>query len=198
MDNRVWASGAAASPPTAPASPSVGYPSPGDPLTATPASKGGAFWFHQLGEELRAILTAAGITPDHTVLTQLLTALRSAGVFTTPSLGDRTTKVATMACFSQEFGAGVTANGYQKLPSGVIIQWGLLTTSSSGGNVSTTFPITFPNTAFACFVGCAGATAGGNYGSIQDLSVTGVTHSIWSDSSTRLNGKSGYFLVVGK
>lgn len=77
MDNRVWASGAAASPPTAPASPSVGYPSPGDPLTATPASKGGAFWFHQLGEELRAIQTAAGITPDHEDLTQVLTAMQT-------------------------------------------------------------------------------------------------------------------------
>jgi microcystin-dependent protein len=77
MDNRVWASGAAASPPIAPASPSVGYPSPGDPLTATPASKGGAFWFHQLGEELRAVLTAAGITPDHEDLTQVLTAMQT-------------------------------------------------------------------------------------------------------------------------
>ncbi|MDO8294377.1 MAG: hypothetical protein Q7T29_16165 [Gallionella sp.] len=145
MDNRVWASGAAASPPTAPASPSVGYPSPGDPLTATPASKGGAFWFHQLGEELRAILTAASITPDHTVLTQLLTALRSAGVFTTPSLGDRTTKAATMACFSQEFGASLTSAGYQKLPSGLIIQWGSTADVTAGGTTVVNYPIAFPN-----------------------------------------------------
>lgn len=146
MDNRVWASGAAASPPTAPASPSVGYPSPGDPLTATPASKGGAFWFHQLGEELRAIQTAAGITPDHEDLTQLLTALRSAGVFTTPSLGDRTTKAATMACFSQEFSVSLAGSGYQKLPSGLIVQWGAVSTSASA-DVTLTFPIAFPTSA---------------------------------------------------
>lgn len=95
MDNRVWASGAAASPPTAPAAPSVGYPTAGDPLIALPATKGGAYWFHQLGEELRAIQTAAGITPDEANLTQLLSALRSAGVFTTPALFDNSTKVAT-------------------------------------------------------------------------------------------------------
>jgi|SRR3990172_5859939 len=173
MDNRVWASGAAASPPTAPASPSVGYPSPGDPLTATPASKGGAFWFHQLGEELRAVLTAAGITPNHTVLTQLLTALRSAGVFTTPSLGDRTTKAATMACFSQEFGASLAANGYQKLPSGLIIQWG--STGFSGvTSVAVTYPISFTSAEYALTFGQNdGVTA--TFGSNNHTS-SGFTH----------------------
>lgn len=76
MDNRAWSSGASASPPAAPASPSVGYPTPGDPLTATPATKGGAFWFHQIGEELRAVLTAAGITPSTASTAQLLEAIQ--------------------------------------------------------------------------------------------------------------------------
>lgn len=76
MDNRVWSSGASASPPTAPASPSNGYPSSGDPQTATPATKGGAFWFHQIGEELRAVLTAAGITPSTSNNAQLLEAIQ--------------------------------------------------------------------------------------------------------------------------
>lgn len=76
MDNRAWSSGASASPPAAPASPSVGYPTPGDPLTATPATKGGAFWFHQIGEELRAVLVAAGITPSTASTAQLLEAIQ--------------------------------------------------------------------------------------------------------------------------
>lgn len=75
MDNRQWKSGASATPPTAPVTPSVGYPSPGDPGMGVAATKGGAFWFHQIGEELRAILTAASITPDHTDLSQLLSAI---------------------------------------------------------------------------------------------------------------------------
>lgn len=97
MDNRSFESGAAASPPAAPASPSVGHPTAGDPQTAVPATKPGPYWFYQLGEELRAVLTAAGITPDNTNLTQVLTALRSAGVFQTAAQFDNTTKVATAA-----------------------------------------------------------------------------------------------------
>lgn len=76
MDNRAWASGASASPPTAPASPSVGYPTAGDPANGTHATKGGAFWFHQLGEEMRAVLTAAGITPSTANNAQLLEAIQ--------------------------------------------------------------------------------------------------------------------------
>lgn len=145
MDNRSFESGAAASPPAAPASPSVGHPTAGDPQAAVPATKPGPYWFYQLGEELRAVLTAAGITPDKGTLTQLLTALRSAGVFTTPALGDRTTKVATMACFSQEFGASLSANGYQKLPSGLILQWGTSGSVAPNSSLTVTLPITFPN-----------------------------------------------------
>ncbi|OGS90869.1 MAG: hypothetical protein A2Z95_06280 [Gallionellales bacterium GWA2_60_18] len=76
MDNRIWESGAGAAPPAAPAAPSAGYPSPGDPLTATPASKGGPYWYHQIGEELRAVIAAAGITPDHEDLGQLYEAIQ--------------------------------------------------------------------------------------------------------------------------
>ncbi|KVQ12476.1 gp53-like domain-containing protein [Burkholderia ubonensis] len=43
----------------------------------------------------------------------------------------------------QAVGALLT-NGYQKLPSGLIIQWGAATTNSSGG-ATVTFPIAFPN-----------------------------------------------------
>lgn len=44
--------------------------------------------------------------------------------------------------FSQ-FAASVGSNGYQKLPSGLIIQWGNSTTSAGGG-VSVSYPIAFP------------------------------------------------------
>jgi len=41
-----------------------------------------------------------------------------------------------------------SSNGYQKLPSGLIIQWGVSTNSTQGesvSNVNITFPIAFPN-----------------------------------------------------
>lgn len=115
MDNREWASGASANPPAAPAAPSSGYPTDGDPLASVPPTVPGAHWFYQLGEELRAILTAASITPDHANLTQLLTALRSAGVFQTAAQFDNTTKAATTEFVQRSLGnfqsaASVTSN----------------------------------------------------------------------------------------
>lgn len=65
-----------------------------------------------------------------------------------PTSGDRTNKIATMAMFTNEFVASFAANGYQKLPSGLIIQWGLVFsgTWAHGQNIAATFPIAFPNT----------------------------------------------------
>jgi len=65
----------------------------------------------------------------------------------TAAYGDNTTKVATMAAIIQAFtgGSSVTSPGYQKLPSGLIIQWGSVGTPASG-HVTVTFPIAFPST----------------------------------------------------
>lgn len=45
------------------------------------------------------------------------------------------------------FGNSLTANGYQKLPGGMIIQWGSFSVSPTGGSVGTvdiTLPVAFP------------------------------------------------------
>ena len=77
MEPRKYQSGASATPPSAPVSPSTGYPTEGDALTATPATIPGPYWFYQLGEELRNVLVQAGITPDHADLTQLADAVQA-------------------------------------------------------------------------------------------------------------------------
>lgn len=77
MNNREFLSGANATPPTAPATPSAGYPSGGNPATATPATNPGPFWFHQIGEEIRNVIAGAGIAPSSGALDQLLTALNT-------------------------------------------------------------------------------------------------------------------------
>lgn len=77
MDNRSFESGAGASAPTAPASPSSGYPQKGNPGTGTPATKPGPYWYHQMGEEVRSVIAAAGITPSNTDLTQLSKAIQT-------------------------------------------------------------------------------------------------------------------------
>lgn len=93
--DRTYSSGAAGSAPSAPASPSSGYPTAGNPDTGTPATKPGPYWYHMIMEELMAIISAAGITPAQGNLTQLLTALRSSGVFQTAPQFDNDTSVAT-------------------------------------------------------------------------------------------------------
>lgn len=102
--DRTYSSGAAGSAPAAPASPSSGYPTSGNPATATPATKPGPYWYHMIMEELMAIIGAAGIAPAQGNLTQLLTALRSAGVFQTPVQFDNSTKAATTAFVQRALG----------------------------------------------------------------------------------------------
>lgn len=62
-----------------------------------------------------------------------------------PSTGLRSQALATMQKFADEFGSSLAANGYQKLPSGLIIQWGFAAT----GSATITFPIAFPTAACA-------------------------------------------------
>jgi hypothetical protein len=77
MDNRHFQAAAAASPPPSEAAPSIGYPTDGNPATATPATIPGAAWFHQIGEELRAVIVASGLAPDPENLNQLAAAIQS-------------------------------------------------------------------------------------------------------------------------
>lgn len=72
----------------------------------------------------------------------------------TPPLHNNTDRIATMAALRAEllalgdaeynaiFGKSLSASGYQKLPSGLIIQWGQ--TSHTGESTAWTFPIAFP------------------------------------------------------
>lgn len=51
-------------------------------------------------------------------------------------------------------------SGYQKFPSGTIIQWGQIGTISSGTNSSASFPIPFPNACLVVNAGIIGNSAG--------------------------------------
>lgn len=75
--DRVFASGASATPPSAPGSPSSGYATAGNPGTGTPATKPGPYWYHMVTEEIRKVITDAGLTPDHTNVAQLSQAVQS-------------------------------------------------------------------------------------------------------------------------
>lgn len=78
--DRAYTSGAAGSPPSAPGSPSSGYPTAGNPGTGTPATKPGPWWYHMVTEEIRKVISDAGLTPDYTNLSQLSQAIQQLGV----------------------------------------------------------------------------------------------------------------------
>lgn len=50
--------------------------------------------------------------------------------------------------YTQSFSHAIASNGYQKLPSGLIIQWGLNAAGTTSAGAAVTFPLAFPN---ACF-----------------------------------------------
>jgi hypothetical protein len=64
-----------------------------------------------------------------------------------PATGNRSTQLATTQKFTDEFVSSISTSGYQKFPTGLIIQWGIATSSDlgSGDNtIAVTFPIAFP------------------------------------------------------
>lgn len=76
MVDRAWERDAADSAPSAPAEPSFGYPTGGNPAQGIPATRPGDYWYHMVTEELRAVAEIAGIEPDHADLTQVREAIR--------------------------------------------------------------------------------------------------------------------------
>ncbi|MDN7441212.1 hypothetical protein QZM64_18805 [Burkholderia cepacia] len=79
------------------------------------------------------------------------------------------------------FGSQLASVGYQKLPSGLIIQWGA-TTCSTSGYVGVTFPIAFPNaflqaTATATGSGSASLSPQYNTGTKTGMQLAALTSS---------------------
>lgn len=73
--DRIYGSGAAASPPAFPATPSNGYPQSANPGLGVPSTKTNPWWFYMITEEIRGVIEAAGLTPDGEVVNQLQAAI---------------------------------------------------------------------------------------------------------------------------
>lgn len=71
----VYQSGVSDAPPSPPAGGSVGFPRPGDPISGTPATLPGAYWHYMVTTEILNVITAGGLTPSATTLTQLRDAI---------------------------------------------------------------------------------------------------------------------------
>ncbi|HFF1901542.1 TPA: hypothetical protein ACGBJ6_002174 [Escherichia coli] len=141
----------------------------GNPQTGTPATDLDDDYFDMLQEELCRVVEASGASLEKGRHDQLLTALRALLLSRKNPFGDiksdGTVKTAlenlglgetakrnvgtgeNQVPDMNSFGNSLTANGYQKLPGGMIIQWGSFSVSPTGGSVGTvdiTLPVAFP------------------------------------------------------
>lgn len=66
-----------------------------------------------------------------------------------------------------QFGNSLSANGYQKLPSGLIIQWGTSGSLAGSGSVTVTLPIAYPTAGLNVQCQRAGSTTGSTHGAVN-------------------------------
>lgn len=139
----------------------------GNPQTGTPATDLDDDYFDMLQEELCSVVEASGASLEKGRHDQLLTALhalllsrknpfgdiKSDGTVKTAlenlGLGEAAKRnVGTGANQIPDMGSftlSVSGTGYQKLPSGFILQWGSVGAPGIAQDVVTHFPIAFPN-----------------------------------------------------
>lgn len=183
---RIDVPSAAAVAPTPPAAGTEGFFTNGNPATGTPATEVPDWFLNMVQEELRAVVVAGGLTPSKTVWTQLRDAL----------------------AVLYGGGGNLAANGWQRLPGGLIVQWGSIGWGAAalpdfGGSWSTytpflnlpiVWPIAFPNAVYSA-VGNGSDGTGGNDG----LEVAAVFGSVTLTGATarvyRLAGTNGGFDV---
>ena len=102
----------------------------------------------------------------------------SSPIVPTPTAGDQAANKAyadLKAALSSFTGTNqsLEMNGYQKLPGGLIIQWGSATTTGDGG-VLITFPISFPNNAWQVGLGLLSGSPINAYTSYNNLTTSGM------------------------
>jgi len=96
------------------------------------------------------------------------------------------------------FASSLGAAGYQKLPSGLIIQWGSTPLSSGSGALAIIYPIAFPNACTSITLGLwdsGSATGFPTHSGNQSL--TAFNYSAWADSVTRIAGYTTTYVATG-
>lgn len=81
----------------------------------------------------------------------------------------------------------MSTSGYQRLPSGIIIQWG--NASATPGGTAVSFPIAFPNAFYGCGVGIASVSS---FPAFQNPTLSGFTFYCSTGTS------SHYWIAIGR
>lgn len=101
-----------------------------------------------------------------------------------------------MLPYSGLFGSNLASSGYQKLPSGLIIQWGTTTSSSASAGVSTAFPIAFPNSCLSVAFGISSSSTG-LMSALESKNANAFVSSMYSGNTTRAAGVISFYIAVG-
>lgn len=107
----------------------------------------------------RVARTAAETRPHNVAVLYCMKAYGALVNTSTANMGNVLTELSNCTKLTQ-FGSALTGNGYQKLPSGLIIQWGSIQTAANGIG-SVTFPIAFPTAVNNVVVSYQAAASGG-------------------------------------
>jgi len=97
--------------------------------------------------------------------------------------------------YSRKFGSSLTASGYQKLPSGLIVQWG---SGIYAAGVAVTFPIAYPTACRQVLISPAnydGAQAA--YQKVVAMSAYNQTTTGFTASSSNALGAAASWLAIG-
>lgn len=117
--------------------------------------------------------------------------LRSNGVSSWLAFGG-----STQLGVSAAFGKSLIGNGYQNLPSGLIIQWAAGANTAPAGNQTITLPLTFPNAHLKTLVSSHYATSAQN-GGYGFISATTSQVTVARNNADNGNGVTPLILSIG-
>lgn len=91
----------------------------------------------------------------------------------------------------------LTPVGYQRLPGGLILQWGSFTQGSSGPT-PIVYPISFPTAVLSAAVTAnAGASAFGRFATFNGVNLSNAIGGVYSDQSTYASGIAAAWIALG-
>ena len=155
----------------------------GNPSTGQAATELSFDAMNALQEEIAAAIEGSGAALNPASNGQLLAAIRALS----QTLGDG--RYAALSGFTYL----LAASGYQRFPSGLIIQWGSAVTSASV-DTAITFPITFPFATYAVLASPASSGAGA-FSTITPVSTTGATLNSWTATATRASYSTSWIAI---
>lgn len=146
-----------------------------------------------LGDDLKTVYRCTtdgnasnpnSVTTGWAKVAQDIADILSLGTAATKNVGTGTGQIPDMGSFA----TSLTINGYQKLPGGLIMQWGQATPAVGGTFI--TFPIAFPTGVFSVTLGASGSS--GALIAANNYQKTGFTFN--SDKAT---GVPQAYMVLG-